>query len=208
MSTDLPQHTRRGRKPRPRSNGRRSSPIVRRRPRGRSASPTRAAPSSEIAVAPPATPDLATLPVSTEVVDRNGLLLRPFTTRWSLAPAGDTGQGRSAFYRRRSQADPRRRAERRNPGRSTTPDPDSAAARTHSPARRSALRSPRSQAGSSTCPAGDSAAARIRNPGGVADPRPRRSIHRARSAEPSFSASSATTHASPQTMSWIARRHL
>ncbi len=39
-----------------------------------------------IAVALPATPDLATLPVSTEVVDRNGLLLRPFTTdgRWRL----------------------------------------------------------------------------------------------------------------------------
>jgi penicillin-binding protein 1C len=39
-----------------------------------------------IAAALPATPDVATLPVSTEVVDRNGLLLRPFTTdgRWRL----------------------------------------------------------------------------------------------------------------------------
>ncbi len=42
---------------------------------------------TEIAAALPATPDIATLPVSTEVVDRNGLLLRPFTTaggRWRL----------------------------------------------------------------------------------------------------------------------------
>ena len=40
----------------------------------------------QIALALPATPDLATLPVSTEVVDRNGQLLRPFTTdgRWRL----------------------------------------------------------------------------------------------------------------------------
>jgi len=39
-----------------------------------------------IVVELPATPDLATLPVSTEVVDRNGQLLRPFTTdgRWRL----------------------------------------------------------------------------------------------------------------------------
>ncbi len=40
-----------------------------------------------IAAALPDTPDLATLPVSAEVVDRNGLLLRPFTTadgRWRL----------------------------------------------------------------------------------------------------------------------------
>ena len=38
----------------------------------------------------PRTPDIATLPVSTEVVDRNGALLRPFTTadgRWRL-PVG------------------------------------------------------------------------------------------------------------------------
>ena len=41
---------------------------------------------AEIAAALPATPDLATLPVSTSVVDRNGQLLRPFTTdgRWRL----------------------------------------------------------------------------------------------------------------------------
>lgn len=40
----------------------------------------------EIARKLPQTPDVATLPVSTEVVDRNGLLLRPFTTdgRWRL----------------------------------------------------------------------------------------------------------------------------
>ncbi|RYE08849.1 MAG: penicillin-binding protein 1C [Hyphomicrobiales bacterium] len=40
-----------------------------------------------IAAALPLTPDIATLPVSAEVVDRNGLLLRPFTTadgRWRL----------------------------------------------------------------------------------------------------------------------------
>ena len=38
----------------------------------------------------PPTPDVATMPVSTEVVDRNGQLLRPFTTpdgRWRL-PVG------------------------------------------------------------------------------------------------------------------------
>jgi penicillin-binding protein 1C len=41
---------------------------------------------SEIQRKLPATPDPVTLPVSTEVVDRNGLLLRPFTTdgRWRL----------------------------------------------------------------------------------------------------------------------------
>ena len=40
----------------------------------------------QIALALPATPDVAILPVSTEVVDRNGQLLRPFTTdgRWRL----------------------------------------------------------------------------------------------------------------------------
>src|SRR5690606_22418659 len=40
----------------------------------------------QIAAALPVTPDLATLPVSTAVVDRNGQLLRPFTTdgRWRL----------------------------------------------------------------------------------------------------------------------------
>ncbi|SHE51529.1 penicillin-binding protein 1C [Devosia limi] len=41
----------------------------------------------EIATTLPATPDIATLPVSTAVVDRAGLLLRPFTTsdgRWRL----------------------------------------------------------------------------------------------------------------------------
>ena len=40
----------------------------------------------QIAAALPAAPDPATLPVSTAVVDRNGLLLRPFTTdgRWRL----------------------------------------------------------------------------------------------------------------------------
>ncbi len=43
-----------------------------------------------IAAALPPTPDLATLPVSTAVVDRDGLLLRPFTTsdgRWRLPVA-------------------------------------------------------------------------------------------------------------------------
>src|SRR3569833_1187790 len=35
---------------------------------------------AEIAAALPKTPDAATMPVSTEVVDRNGELLRPFTT--------------------------------------------------------------------------------------------------------------------------------
>ena len=42
---------------------------------------------ASIAIALPATPDLATLPVSVEVTDRNGQLLRPFTTangRWRL----------------------------------------------------------------------------------------------------------------------------
>jgi penicillin-binding protein 1C len=45
----------------------------------------------QIALALPATPDLATLPVSTEVVDRNGQLLRPFTTdgRWRLPVTAD-----------------------------------------------------------------------------------------------------------------------
>jgi penicillin-binding protein 1C len=48
---------------------------------------------AEIAATLPATPDLATLPVSLEVVDRDGRLLRPFTTaggRWRLpaTPAG------------------------------------------------------------------------------------------------------------------------
>ncbi len=43
----------------------------------------------QIAAALPATPDPATIAVSTEVVDRNGLLLRPFTTggRWRLPVA-------------------------------------------------------------------------------------------------------------------------
>ena len=35
---------------------------------------------AEIADGLPRTPDAATMPVSTEVVDRNGELLRPFTT--------------------------------------------------------------------------------------------------------------------------------
>ena len=42
---------------------------------------------ADIATHLPAPPDIATLPVSTEVVDRNGKLLRPFTTadgRWRL----------------------------------------------------------------------------------------------------------------------------
>lgn len=42
---------------------------------------------AEIAATLPATPDIASLPVSTVVVDREGLLLRPFTTadgRWRL----------------------------------------------------------------------------------------------------------------------------
>lgn len=42
---------------------------------------------AEVAAGLPATPDSATLPVSAEVVDRDGLLLRPFTTpegRWRL----------------------------------------------------------------------------------------------------------------------------
>src|SRR3569623_520032 len=34
----------------------------------------------DIAAGLPKTPDAATMPVSTEVVDRNGALLRPFTT--------------------------------------------------------------------------------------------------------------------------------
>ncbi|MEQ1769625.1 MAG: penicillin-binding protein 1C, partial [Devosia sp.] len=41
----------------------------------------------DIAAQLPAIPELATLPVSAEVVDRNGALLRPFTTsdgRWRL----------------------------------------------------------------------------------------------------------------------------
>ena len=41
----------------------------------------------DIAATLPPTPDIATLPVSTSVVDRNGQLLRPFTTdggRWRL----------------------------------------------------------------------------------------------------------------------------
>ena len=84
MSTDAPTSTRRGRKPR----------------LGKWAAIGLIAVASlgiggvaytrgiieQIAAALPATPDLATLPVSTEVVDRNGLLLRPFTTdgRWRL----------------------------------------------------------------------------------------------------------------------------
>src|SRR5688572_26647529 len=45
----------------------------------------------QIAAVLPATPDLATLPVSTSVVDRNGQLLRPFTTdgRWRLPVSVD-----------------------------------------------------------------------------------------------------------------------
>jgi penicillin-binding protein 1C len=84
MSTDSPNITRRGRKPRLGKWAAVSLIAVAGLAVGGVAY-TRGT-IEQIAVALPATPDLATLPVSTEVVDRNGQLLRPFTTdgRWRL----------------------------------------------------------------------------------------------------------------------------
>ncbi|MEO7222612.1 MAG: transglycosylase domain-containing protein, partial [Devosia sp.] len=89
MSTDAPTNTRRGRKPRL-SNWAAIGLIAAASLGVGGVAYTRGTIES-IAVALPATPDLATLPVSTEIVDRNGLLLRPFTTdgRWRLPVSVD-----------------------------------------------------------------------------------------------------------------------
>lgn len=89
MSTDAPANTRRGRKPRLPQWAAIGLIAVAGLAVGGVAY-TRGT-IEQIALALPATPDPATLPVSTEVVDRNGLLLRPFTTdgRWRLPVTPD-----------------------------------------------------------------------------------------------------------------------
>ena len=89
MSTTVPQSTRRGRKPR--LSNWAAIALIAAAGRGVGGVAYTRGTIEQIAAALPATPDLATLPVSTSVVDRNGQLLRPFTTdgRWRLPVSVD-----------------------------------------------------------------------------------------------------------------------